>query len=404
MAENSPAGGSRDPHAVGVSAAFLRDFATKVRKLGDTPTTKDVCDLIIVPETKERKCALVDLLGGKTDDTGRALLGRPTVFVSHAWRYTFETPLSVMLDYAKDHPDTYFWFDLFVNNQNIAADLPQEWWTTTFRTQIESIGKVVLVLSPWNDPVPLKRAWCLYEILCSLQGSGVEFLVKLPPEEVGAFHQGLLESFESAMDALVTTQAEKAEAFSATDKDMIFAAVRDTIGFPHLNELVKDQMREWFLQTGLEVAAEQERLGRGKDAEFGSLCNNLASMLKDFGDYEKALEYSKRSLKIRLETLGENHPDTATTYNNMASVYESQGEYAKALEYYKKGLKIRLATSGENHPDTAVTYYNMSLVLENDGDRPLAKEYAIKARDIFMATLGPDHPHTKAAQNLVARV
>lgn len=195
-------------------------------------------------------------------------------------------------------------FDRFVNNQNVAADLPQDCWTTTFRAQIESIGKVILVLSPWSDPVPLTRAWCLYEILCSLDGDGVDFMVRLPPSEVASFNQGLLlESFESAMSALVSPQAENARAFNQSDKDMIFQAVEQTIGFPRLNELVKDQTRQWFLETGLELVAEHELQGSAASEIFADLCHNLASMMHEFGENDKALEHYNKSLYIKLETV-----------------------------------------------------------------------------------------------------
>ena len=58
-------------------------------------------------------------------------------------------------------------FDLFVNNQNIAAELPHTWWSTTFRDSIKHIGCVLLVMAPWSNPIPLTRAWCLYEVLNS---------------------------------------------------------------------------------------------------------------------------------------------------------------------------------------------------------------------------------------------
>jgi hypothetical protein len=37
--------------------------------------------------------------------------------------------------------------------------------------------------------------------------------------------------------------------------------------------------------------------------------------------YPKALEFSEKSLKIRLKLLGEDHLDTATTYNNLGLIY-----------------------------------------------------------------------------------
>ena len=44
--------------------------------------------------------------------------------------------------------------------------------------------------------------------------------------------------------------------------------------------------------------------------------NNLAAVLRDQGDLEKANEYHERALSIMQETLGPEHPDVATSYKN----------------------------------------------------------------------------------------
>ena len=89
--------------------------------------------------------------------------------MSHAWSYKFLTVVvDCLVQYEAEHPSTYFWFDLFINNQNTAANLPQEWWKTTFRKSIKNIGAVMLVMSPWKDPIPTTRAWCLWEIFSAL--------------------------------------------------------------------------------------------------------------------------------------------------------------------------------------------------------------------------------------------
>lgn len=118
--------------ALGVSASFLVSLRSRVSN--PSWTTRDICDNIVVPETQGRRCAYIDLLKGAVDAAGRPLVAPATVFVSHAWKYPFDAPFSVMMEHARDNPDAYFWFDLFVNNQNIASDLPQEWWSTTFRS------------------------------------------------------------------------------------------------------------------------------------------------------------------------------------------------------------------------------------------------------------------------------
>ena len=65
--------------------------------------------------------------------------------------------------------------------------------------------------------------------------------------------------------------------------------------------------------------------------------------------HEEALKHYECALGIRLQKLGECHPDVANTDNNMAIVYDKQNHPNKALEYDDKALKIRLSTLGENH-------------------------------------------------------
>jgi hypothetical protein len=144
---------------LGVSAAFLRDFAEEHRQAIEGLRTEQVCEKIVMTLTSKARCSYLQLLRSNPDAAVRSYVGKAIVFISHAWKYDFQDVLAVMLDHAEKNPNTFFWFDLFCNNQHEAPSYPFDWWSTTFKNNIESIGKVLLVLTPWNDPVPLKRAW-----------------------------------------------------------------------------------------------------------------------------------------------------------------------------------------------------------------------------------------------------
>ena len=60
--------------------------------------------------------------------------------------------------------------------------------------------------------------------------------------------------------------------------------------------------------------------------------------------------------------LGEDHPDTATSYNNLAYVYVRQEKYGKAEELCEKAFVISKRMLGEDHSDTKVIYENMRSV------------------------------------------
>ena len=77
--------------------------------------------------------------------------------------------------------------------------------------------------------------------------------------------------------------------------------------------------------------------------------NNLALIYKHLGDLEQAKEYQQRALKIRLDKLGPEHVDVATSYNNLALKYKDLGDLAQAKEYQQRALKIRLDKPGPEH-------------------------------------------------------
>ena len=65
--------------------------------------------------------------------------------------------------------------------------------------------------------------------------------------------------------------------------------------------------------------------------------------------------------------MGEQHPDTATSYNNVASCLDSQGKHAAALLLFNKALAISLKVLGEQHPHTANSYNNVAGCLNSQG-------------------------------------
>jgi hypothetical protein len=157
--------------------------------------------------------------------------------------------VDVLEQHAEDDPEAYFWFDLFINKQHDTQSIPQSWWKTTFMESIRAIGAVLLVLSPWDNPVPVTRAWCLWEIMSALQMSdSVRFVIKLPLIERKDFEKAFTYRGDNIVGALTNIQAEKADAFLATDKEMIFQTIHETVGFQAVNARVKERLRKWYVE------------------------------------------------------------------------------------------------------------------------------------------------------------
>ena len=51
------------------------------------------------------------------------------------------------------------------------------------------------------------------------------------------------------------------------------------------------------------------------------------------GDYDQAIEYYQKALKIQISALGENHPDTKRTQRNLAKAISAQANLQTGISY-----------------------------------------------------------------------
>jgi hypothetical protein len=86
-------------------------------------------------------------------------VGKATVLVSHAWKYPFLDLAASLAAYAEEHPNTFFWIDALCNNQHATPTLDLDWLTNAYKKKVQSMAKVLLVTTPWEDPLLLKSAW-----------------------------------------------------------------------------------------------------------------------------------------------------------------------------------------------------------------------------------------------------
>ena len=108
-----------------------------------------------------------------------------------------------------------------------SQDFPQEWWSTTFKQAVADIGHTVLRLAPWESGATLSRAWCLWELYCTI-AVGAKFSVSFGDAERQAFHETLLDpqAYTAVEAAFAKIDVREATAGSPADEAMIKAAVR----------------------------------------------------------------------------------------------------------------------------------------------------------------------------------
>jgi hypothetical protein len=269
--------------------AFIRSLPTPL----DGKTTTEVCPFVKTATLATLRSYVEDLAAAGSPHVGDA-----TAFASHAWSYLFLDVVAAMEAWeakrlarlggggggggAPPSP-TFFWFDVFSNPQHGAIARPFEWWQTTFKENVRRIGHTLLILA-WEDPKPLKRAWCLVEIVATLE-AGAGFEVIMAPREEELFVTALTEQFGTIVEKTCTVDVAKASAYhgaecleggvcrdvasgaiAACPRDLqrIMEATERGIGFQEANKRVIGGMREWMAGAGKGALVGMGREGGGR--------------------------------------------------------------------------------------------------------------------------------------------
>eukprot|EP01041_Mallomonas_annulata_P010397 gene10397-21682_t len=222
---------------MGVRKSVFREF---IKECGGESeliglSTTEVCDRFLKPLTYADGASYCDYYqhyGSDSDNVSDA-----SVFISHAWKYNFLEVVTTLELHFQNTPDIYIWFDLFSNNQHAGPSLDFHWWSTTFTSAIEQFHYTVMVLSPWHDPIPLTRAWCLFELMAK---EGTITLNRM----------------------LGNIDCRRSECWKEEDRVRIFSVVENTVGFDKVNSTAFALMRDWVV-----VTAETSVLEAGDDKE-----------------------------------------------------------------------------------------------------------------------------------------
>ena len=251
-------------------------------------------------------------------------VGKATVFISHAWKYKFMDLLSALKHHFRNEndDDVYIWFDLFSVNQHISDKVDPDWWNESFMNAVKEIGHVVLVLSPWQNPIPFTRAWCLWEIYCAIV-TGSKLEVAMDSGERQDFVSSIRYEDGAYMQMLGNINVKKSEAWKVEDRDQIFAAVESMEGgFDKVNSMVCSRMRELVIGILADSVDALQDGGLTKDLLDTKMAH--ADVLDDQGQYAASLSLYEECLQGYMTLFGQDSLNVAATYNNMAVVYSNK--------------------------------------------------------------------------------
>ncbi|CAF0886027.1 unnamed protein product [Adineta steineri] len=118
--------------------------------------------------------------------------------------------------------------------------------------------------------------------------------------------------------------------------------------------------------------------------------NNLAEILKEGAQFEKALQFHTIALNILRSSILPDHPDIATTLNNIGSIHFHMDDRAKALTFYEEALSIQMRSKAKD-VDVASTFSNIGSVFMANGDASSALTHHQKALAIYRRSLPSQH-------------
>ncbi|TKK89312.1 tetratricopeptide repeat protein [Herbidospora galbida] len=151
-----------------------------------------------------------------------------------------------------------------------------------------------------------------------------------------------------------------------------------------------------------------QRLADFWEAKFGQierqrllLLNNVSNAHRWLGKPQTSLRLSEWTLAQQHALLGDDHPHTLATRGTLGADLRANGEFDKALEFDRKTYELWRELYGEDHNKTLNAANNLAVSYRLIGDCFSARDLDEDTYERMKQVLGPLHPNTlSTAQNL----
>eukprot|EP00913_Durusdinium_trenchii_P026516 g24877.t1 len=254
--------------AFAVADSFL-DMA--VDDCGPDLKTTDLCMRWLKPLTLPARCSIWEafstgfpkLYGANYPQVSHQsyglYIGQPTVMVSHCWASSYWELMLIMKRFDENtQSNNLFFLDVFAMNQHDFADMTSVQLNGSDTTMLRALtraldlpGRVLLAMTPHQQPLLLTRSWCLYEIYIAWK-VGAEVYCGFIPEAEQSVKHSLLDTprrvarRREESDALINemlsaVDAEKSRATVESDREMILSMISKA-GVDRFNSFVQEKL------------------------------------------------------------------------------------------------------------------------------------------------------------------
>jgi serine/threonine protein kinase/tetratricopeptide (TPR) repeat protein len=139
------------------------------------------------------------------------------------------------------------------------------------------------------------------------------------------------------------------------------------------------------------VALREQALGP-EHPDVARVLNNLGIALRDQNQYREAAAQLERAVAILEKALGPEHPDVGGALGNLGIMFAEQGQYEQAAIHYRRALAILEKALGSEHLGLTYALGNLGIVLGVMGQYEEAAAYHRRALAIREQALGAEHP------------
>lgn len=166
-----------------------------------------------------------------------------------------------------------------------------------------------------------------------------------------------------------------------------------------------------FLAVGLIIATSGTVFGQIQQMpdevteEFNELHEEMAESFQE-GDYNKAIQLTKRMLSIADKWLGITNKNTIILATNLVNLYDSKGDYSEVDTLYKRALETdkKLELSGRYVFELAELYHFLGLVYYKQGNMERATVVYQGSANVMEKTSGLETENGYRTIELLARL
>jgi tetratricopeptide (TPR) repeat protein len=135
-----------------------------------------------------------------------------------------------------------------------------------------------------------------------------------------------------------------------------------------------------------EKAIEGRKVTEGEDSiNYAMVKAMAAGAYRELGDYKLAEAYLKEAYMTVAMEHGEDNMTASAILNSMGLLYKRQGKFERSLDAYQRSLRVREELLGEDHPDSLSTRHNLAELYIEWGKPESAQEFLNKNVELMEA-------------------